>query len=58
MRRFLFNPENVMDSVVSLNSKESHHIVNVLRLVADTKVELFDGRGNLSSVRSRKLVRM
>ena len=47
MRRFLFNPNEASESVVKLCSEESHHITNVLRLVAGTEVELFDGQGNL-----------
>jgi len=47
MRRFLFNPDEVSDSRVTLCPEESHHVARVLRLKAGTQIELFDGKGHL-----------
>jgi len=47
MRRFLFNPDDEVESVVLLSGEESHHIARVLRLAVGTEIELFDGQGNL-----------
>ena len=46
MPRFHFNPQEVLDGVVSLSEKESRHAVSVLRLGAGDVVELLDGAGN------------
>ncbi len=46
MPRFYFKPEQDRDGVVTLDEKESHHAISVLRLEAGDVVALFDGLGN------------
>ena len=47
MNRFFFEPAGDVDSTVTLDKGESHHLANVLRLAVGMEVELFDGTGNL-----------
>src|SRR3989338_5917950 len=45
MPRFYFKPEQAKEGVVTLDEKESHHAISVLRLEAGEAVDLFDGSG-------------
>ena len=47
MNRFFFEPAGDVDSTVTLDKGESHHLANVLRLPVGMEIELFDGTGNL-----------
>src|SRR3989338_7109982 len=47
MPRFYFKPEQAKEGVVTLDEKESHHAISVLRLEAGEAVDLFDGSGKL-----------
>ncbi len=45
MPRFYFKPDQAKAGVVTLDEKESHHAISVLRLEAGEVVDLFDGSG-------------
>lgn len=39
-------PSEISEDTVRINESERHHLLNVLRLRADDRVEVFDGAGN------------
>ena len=43
--RFYVSPENINSSEISINGKEAHHIVDVMRLSPGDGVVVFDGEG-------------
>lgn len=46
-RRFFISPDAIISDVATLEGPEVHHLLHVLRLKEGTRVELFDGSGNL-----------
>lgn len=45
MRRFYVLPENIKGKFAYLDKRESHHLINVLRIQPVDKIILFDGTG-------------
>ncbi len=45
MSRFFVPPEAVRGSIIVINGKEAHHIIDVMRLKAADRVVTFDGTG-------------
>jgi 16S rRNA (uracil1498-N3)-methyltransferase len=55
MRRFYAPPENFHDETVSLNTDETRHLRDVLRLRENETVQVFDGDGREFSCRIEKI---
>jgi len=44
-----FYCESIQPDVVKLDKTQSHHLIDVLRITAETNVEVFDGKGQLAA---------
>lgn len=45
-RRFYAPPDDIKDSVVTLSTEETHHLMRVIRMTPGDAAFVFDGRGN------------
>lgn len=45
MHRFYALPDNIKEDLITLDSLDSHHLVNVMRLSNGDEIIVFDGRG-------------
>jgi 16S rRNA (uracil1498-N3)-methyltransferase len=57
MRRFYAPPENFVDGIVTLDSDETRHLRDVLRLHEGDEIAVFDGAGNEFSARLRSITK-
>jgi len=59
MARFLVDPQNVSlgKGLITINDREAHHIIDVMRLKEDSIVDVFDGNGNEYSCKIKSIDR-